>query len=208
VEKIRAAATRVFGRRGYEGATMALIAAEAELGKASLYYYFPTKSALFGDLLRATAEELGRAVTAAMAEEPDPFEVIAIYLRETVHLFARHPEFAAVHRRTATAGPDLFRELAGPEAAAAVGRSHALLGRAMGQVSRRLPAHHAETLPRLVASFLLGLGARIEGAPAGAPEASTSVPALDGEIALFVDGLRTLCGVAPSPAPDDTPEVP
>lgn len=196
LDKIRAAATRVFGRRGYEGATMALIAAEAELGKASLYYYFPTKSALFGDLVAATAKELERAVTEAMTEAGEPLEVIALYLRETVHLFAAHPEFAAVHRRASTAGPDLFRDLAGQEAAEAVGRSHALLGRAIGQLAGRLPRRHAATLPRLIASFLLGLGARVEGAPAGAPETSTNPAALDEEIALFVDGLRALAHAA------------
>ncbi len=206
VDRIRAAATRVFGRRGYEGATMALIAAEAEMGKASLYHYYPSKTALFGELVRDAAEELAVAVAQRVAPQTDPYETISVYLRESVHLFARHPEFAAVHRRAATAGPALVRELAGEGAAGAVAHSHAPLGRAIELVAQRLPRGRAEALPRLIASFLLGLGARVEGTPPGAPEPAAQVAALDQEVALFVDALRALTGdttnqAAASPRP-------
>ncbi|MGR3812872.1 MAG: TetR/AcrR family transcriptional regulator, partial [Cognatishimia activa] len=44
---ILAAAEKVFAEAGYGGATMQLIADLAGLPKANLHYYFPTKEALY-----------------------------------------------------------------------------------------------------------------------------------------------------------------
>ncbi|HWK44199.1 MAG TPA: TetR/AcrR family transcriptional regulator [Stellaceae bacterium] len=45
--RILAAAEQVFAQRGFAGATMAEIAAAADLPKANLHYYFGTKEALY-----------------------------------------------------------------------------------------------------------------------------------------------------------------
>ena len=59
-------ATDLFAVHGYEGLSMAQIAREANISKALLYHYFPSKRQLFVDVLAEGAEEL-RART-----EPDP----------------------------------------------------------------------------------------------------------------------------------------
>ncbi len=46
-EQILAGAALVFASDGYEGASMARIAAEANVSKGTLYNYFPSKAALF-----------------------------------------------------------------------------------------------------------------------------------------------------------------
>ena len=46
-EQIVLAARKVFARYGFSKTTMEDISAEVEMGKASLYYYFPTKENLF-----------------------------------------------------------------------------------------------------------------------------------------------------------------
>ena len=46
-EQIVVAARKVFARFGFSKTTMEDISAEVEMGKASLYYYFPNKESLF-----------------------------------------------------------------------------------------------------------------------------------------------------------------
>ena len=59
-------ATRLFGEHGYDALSMAQIAREANISKALLYHYFPSKHKLFEAALMAGAEDL-RART-----QPDP----------------------------------------------------------------------------------------------------------------------------------------
>ena len=51
VDQILAAAEKVFAQNGFEGATMAQIAAAAGLPKANLHYYFGTKEGLYRAVL-------------------------------------------------------------------------------------------------------------------------------------------------------------
>ena len=59
-------ATELFGEHGYDALSMAQIARAAQISKALLYHYFPSKRTLFEAALTAGAEEL-RART-----QPDP----------------------------------------------------------------------------------------------------------------------------------------
>ncbi|WP_328603526.1 TetR/AcrR family transcriptional regulator [Amycolatopsis sp. NBC_00345] len=58
--------TRLFVRHGYDHVSIDDITAEAGLAKGLLYYYFPSKRALYVETVRAAAEELARCTT------PDP----------------------------------------------------------------------------------------------------------------------------------------
>ena len=51
LEDIRQAAFRLFGRYGYEGVAMSVVAKEAGITKASLYWHYKSKSELFADCL-------------------------------------------------------------------------------------------------------------------------------------------------------------
>ncbi|MEO9385888.1 TetR/AcrR family transcriptional regulator [Chromobacterium phragmitis] len=53
-----AAATEVFVERGYEAASMSEISARAGGSKATLYNYFPSKEALFLEVMRSLTAEL------------------------------------------------------------------------------------------------------------------------------------------------------
>jgi len=57
LEAILAAAERVFSRHGYHEARMDDIAAEAELSKGALYYYFQSKDEIFARLLELDSEK-------------------------------------------------------------------------------------------------------------------------------------------------------
>ncbi len=58
--QIREAALEVFSRKGYQAATMEEIAAEAELSKGVLYYYFPSKEVLYRSLVLEFTSEFYR----------------------------------------------------------------------------------------------------------------------------------------------------
>jgi TetR/AcrR family transcriptional regulator len=92
-------AARVFAERGYDGASLSHIAAQAGLRKASLYHHFPTKEALYaaviqqlvGDLQRLIGEadlatgdfasrldRLGGLVIDTFAERPDSARLLVL----------------------------------------------------------------------------------------------------------------------------------
>lgn len=74
-------ATELFARHGYEGLSMSQLAREAQISKALLYHYFPSKRRLFEAALEEGAEEL-RART-----EPDPARPPAEQLATTLDAF-------------------------------------------------------------------------------------------------------------------------
>lgn len=65
-EQLLAAASRVFARRGYHGASMNEIAAEAGFSKGALYWNFASKEDLFYALLDPLDERLGALVAASV----------------------------------------------------------------------------------------------------------------------------------------------
>jgi AcrR family transcriptional regulator len=74
--RILAAATRLFARQGYEGASMSAIAAGAGITKPVLYDHFVSKEALFETLLRSIRDDLlakGRAIGQSSASDEHRF---------------------------------------------------------------------------------------------------------------------------------------
>ncbi len=81
------AAARVFAERGIDAASMDAIACEAELGKATLYYYFETK----GELSRAVVEEASEQLFAELSRAPAASD-LAGAVEGLLHAFARFAE--------------------------------------------------------------------------------------------------------------------
>ncbi|MDX6721555.1 MAG: hypothetical protein QOJ63_3809 [Solirubrobacteraceae bacterium] len=74
-------ATELFAREGYEGLSMSRLAQEAQISKALLYHYFPSKRRLFEAALADGAEEL------RLRTEPDPARPPAEQLARTLEAF-------------------------------------------------------------------------------------------------------------------------
>ena len=74
-------ATQLFGEHGYNGLSMAQIAREADISKALLYHYFPSKRRLFEAALAAGAAELRDRT------QPDPSRPPAEQLAATLDAF-------------------------------------------------------------------------------------------------------------------------
>ncbi|HUV38169.1 MAG TPA: TetR/AcrR family transcriptional regulator [Planctomycetota bacterium] len=91
--EIVSAARKVFWAKGYEGATMPEIAAEAELAPGTLYLYFAGKDALYVELLME-GYSLLRGRLAAAAETRGGPRASGEALIDAFIAFARHfPEY-------------------------------------------------------------------------------------------------------------------
>lgn len=111
-DKVLESATKLFAERGYEATSIAAIAAEAQVGKHTIYRRYPDKAALFhacvehmadhiiearGDSAEADGQPLAalRAlVTRTAVAATDP-QMIALY-RMTISEAARFPELATI----------------------------------------------------------------------------------------------------------------
>ncbi len=82
-ELLLARATELFAEHGYDGLSMSQLARDAQISKALLYHYFPSKRRLFETALEEGAAEL-RART-----EPDPARPPAEQLATTLDAFLR-----------------------------------------------------------------------------------------------------------------------
>lgn len=87
-DEILEAARRVLLREGVAATTLELVAAEAGLSKAGLYYYFDSKDALLFELVFASFEAQAKAVQAAVDRAADGGEALRAIVRETINTFA------------------------------------------------------------------------------------------------------------------------
>ncbi|CUH66314.1 Rut operon repressor [Thalassovita gelatinovora] len=87
---ILAAAEKVFSEAGFGGATMQLIADMAGLPKANLHYYFPTKEALYRQVVENIFQIWLKA--ADVFDDADgPAEGIGAYIDAKMEISRRHP---------------------------------------------------------------------------------------------------------------------
>lgn len=93
-ERILDAAFHVFARLGYREAAMDEIARQADTSKGGVYFHFPTKEAIFLELMETTADRLVAKVERAVAEEVDPVAQADAALRVVLGTFAGHRSMA------------------------------------------------------------------------------------------------------------------
>jgi AcrR family transcriptional regulator len=73
-------AQKRLGRYGFEKTTMSEIAADLNLSKASLYYYFPDKESLWSAVLAKEQTEFFRLISVRMQEFRDPEVMISEFV--------------------------------------------------------------------------------------------------------------------------------
>lgn len=91
LDPVLTAAVQVFAETGYHGATMRVVAAEADLSVAGVYRYHRSKQHLLVALADVQLGDLGWRVDAAAAQAADPASAFADMVRAVV--------LAQVHRR-------------------------------------------------------------------------------------------------------------
>jgi TetR/AcrR family transcriptional regulator len=100
------AARRVFARYGFSKTTMEDISSEVEMGKASLYYYFPTKENLFQAAIKHEQDEFIKKADSLLQNRTDAGEKLKIYVEERLKFIQELVNlgtlsFNAVHDRHA-----------------------------------------------------------------------------------------------------------
>lgn len=85
------AAQRVFSRSGLEGASIRAIAAEAGYTPGAIYTHYPSKEAIYGDLLAASLERLNQAVAAAGRAEEAPARRVRAMALAFYDFYLEHP---------------------------------------------------------------------------------------------------------------------
>jgi AcrR family transcriptional regulator len=153
-KRLLSTAAAVFGRLGYDGASIAQITAESGLSSGAIYAHYASKAELFVATLRAHAEDgferaLGGDVAdflRARGEALDDRAGPAALLVEAVVAAKRDPEVAAVLRRSMARREGQLAEVL-------------RAAQAIGEVDPSLP-------PRAVVRFalMLALGSLLIGA--------------------------------------------
>lgn len=87
--RIRAAARRAFARLGLGGTGLQHVAAEARVGRSSLYHYYPDKAALVRDLADELLDEESALFMGAFAGDAGPIERLERLMAAMVELFDR-----------------------------------------------------------------------------------------------------------------------
>ena len=116
-DEIAEAAIRVFNRKGFQGASMTAVAEELGVERASLYYYFSSKEALFDDVVRTVVErnldfvnriaasrisprrKIRELIVALMSSYGEHYPLFYIYIRENLsHVSDDRSEWSATMR--------------------------------------------------------------------------------------------------------------
>ena len=117
-QEISEAAVRVFNRLGYKGASLSAVAAELNVDRATLYYYYSSKEQLFDEITRTVLErnlELARRIAesnisprrklreligALMISYGENYPLLYIYIREDLsHVSDTRSEWSSNMRR-------------------------------------------------------------------------------------------------------------
>ena len=107
---IHQAATGVFARDGYEGATTQAIADAAGLSKAQLHYYIESKEALYTQLLQEIVDDwIG--VFGFADEQHGPQKVISDYVRRKMMFSFEHPERSRIFAAETMRGAPILHQL-------------------------------------------------------------------------------------------------
>lgn len=91
-EEILAAATRHFAEKGFAETDVESIAADLQIGKGTIYRYFPSKQELLIACVERGMQGLQADMDRCLAEIADPIQLIEEAIRRFLAYFERHPE--------------------------------------------------------------------------------------------------------------------
>jgi AcrR family transcriptional regulator len=96
-------AESVFGRKGYDGATMQDIADEAGVSLKTLYATFQNKQDLYAQIMRDRASSFVAAMHVAMEGDDDPEAQISRIVSAYVAFLMEHEDWLRIHLHTRVA---------------------------------------------------------------------------------------------------------
>jgi TetR/AcrR family transcriptional regulator len=90
-DEILGVATKLFSDRGYDGASMETLARNVGLRKASLFHHFPSKDALYGEVLGALLADIGTTLDAAVVTHAPYIDRLMAFADSMVDAFGHRP---------------------------------------------------------------------------------------------------------------------
>ncbi len=110
IARIMDAATQHFARHGYEGARMELIAKEAGVNKATIYYHLGGKNKLYATVLHAVLSEYAKLMAGQVQATPSHEEKIKVIFRALRKLVYDYPHISAIIMHEVASGGRNFPE--------------------------------------------------------------------------------------------------
>jgi len=104
-DRILDEALNSFGSSGYDSTSLDALADRLEISKQTILYWFPSKEALMAAVIQRSAEELSKALEAALDEAGDGWNRIEAIVRSVFRLAARRPALLGLLREVARLGP-------------------------------------------------------------------------------------------------------
>lgn len=95
-EHILSSALRVFAAKGVQEAIMEEVAAEAGMGKGTIYYYFPSKGSLLEELVATTVDCHFHGILEEMEHASSPLEVAETIIDGSAANYERNPRLFKV----------------------------------------------------------------------------------------------------------------
>ena len=145
---IRAAGIRLIADRGYEAASLRLLAREVGVQAGSLYNHFGSKQDFLARLLREIMEDLLAELDAAIAANPDPLAQLRAFV-------ALHIRFHTARKDEVFIGNMELRSLTRANYKAVVALRGAYEDRLQGIIERGLKAEKFGVLDSRLAAFAL-----------------------------------------------------
>lgn len=109
-EIIEAARNR-FAHYGFSKVTMEEIAADVEMGKASLYYYFPTKEDLFKSVIQKEQELFVNEIEALISKNLSSEKKLKEYVTKRLEYFQQLVNLGTLHVHSFVDIKIMFKEL-------------------------------------------------------------------------------------------------
>jgi AcrR family transcriptional regulator len=106
------AARAVVSEHGFAKTRIADVCTAAGVAKGLFYWYFPTKQALFDELMRAMRQQLRRVQLEAMDPAADPVTRLRQTIEATLHFMVEHSAYLAVldAERTQQSAAETFQQ--------------------------------------------------------------------------------------------------
>ena len=107
-EQILTAAEHVFGGRGYAAASIADITREAGVAQGTFYIYFPSKEAVFRELVLEMGHKTRAALSAVIAQTSDRLMAERAGLRGFLEFVKDHPDLYRVVSEAQFVDPESY----------------------------------------------------------------------------------------------------
>ena len=95
-EEILAVATKVFAQRGLPGTDVQEIADLCDVGKGTVYRYFPSKDELFLATVRRVMDQMADSLRLLFHEDHDPIERLRLLIDRFLTFFDDNPDYVEV----------------------------------------------------------------------------------------------------------------